>query len=167
MRGTTIWFRPDLQEPTESQCERIAVHLRPGFEFYESPRARRERRDGELRQYTEQQFGALGGCRPTGGSSLKVKQERARHCWRSRPHVEAQVSAAGSRSSASTATSLGWLQKQVGTNAQAWVGTLHSLLLEVAGFVPLRLPVASSGPRTCRTPRSRKHSISLPGSTSW
>jgi len=53
------WFEPDAGEPTAEQCEEIVRVLRPDFEFYESPKARANRIDAEIRQYTESQFEAL------------------------------------------------------------------------------------------------------------
>lgn len=54
----TAWT-PRSAEPTVSQCELIADLLRPDFEFFESPKARKLRQNEELKNYTTDQFGAL------------------------------------------------------------------------------------------------------------
>lgn len=53
------WFNAAKKEPDIKQCQIIASVLRPDFEFYESPRARRKRERAELKRYTEEQFKAL------------------------------------------------------------------------------------------------------------
>jgi hypothetical protein len=46
-------------EPSNELCEEIARLLRPKFEAFESPRARAERRNFELKRFTSDQFAAL------------------------------------------------------------------------------------------------------------
>lgn len=53
------WFDPSSEEPTKEQAEALAHIFRPDFEFYESPKARAAKREGELKRYTEEQFAAL------------------------------------------------------------------------------------------------------------
>jgi DNA polymerase III delta prime subunit len=53
------WFDPRAAEPTPEQCEEIVRVLRHDFEFYESPKARAQRIDEQIRHYTESQFEAL------------------------------------------------------------------------------------------------------------
>ena len=53
------WFDPHAGEPTADQCDEIVKVLRHDFEFYESPKARAQRIDEEIRHYTESQFEAL------------------------------------------------------------------------------------------------------------
>jgi DNA polymerase III delta prime subunit len=53
------WFDKSRNEPSLGQCRRIAEILRPDFELYESPRARIERLETEVKKYTEEQFVAL------------------------------------------------------------------------------------------------------------
>jgi hypothetical protein len=53
------WFHPDREEPSIAQCDEIVGRLRGDFELFESPRARAERLDDEVRRYTEEQFEAL------------------------------------------------------------------------------------------------------------
>ena len=129
---TARWFNPAAVEPTASQCERILLRLRPNFEFFESPRSRREARDSELRHYTEQQFGALQalegnkrllfeGQAGTGKTLLAIEAAR-------------RLSNAGQRVALVCFNRLlaGWLRKQFDRDDSIWVGSLHSLLLEVA-----------------------------------
>ncbi len=54
-----ITWTPRSAEPTVSQCELIADLLRPDFEFFESPKARKLRQNEELKYYTAEQFGSL------------------------------------------------------------------------------------------------------------
>ncbi|GCE12503.1 nuclease-related domain-containing DEAD/DEAH box helicase [Tengunoibacter tsumagoiensis] len=54
----SIWH-PSPDEPTQAQSEQIAELLRPSFEFFESPKSRRQRQSEELKYYTTEQFSAL------------------------------------------------------------------------------------------------------------
>ena len=56
---TAKWFALNSNEPDEDQCDIIVDVLRPAFEFYESPAARRRQLDESLKQYTGEQFIAL------------------------------------------------------------------------------------------------------------
>lgn len=56
---TAAWFRAEDGVPTDAQVESLTRILRPGFEFFESPKSRRRQRDEELRRYTEEQYDAL------------------------------------------------------------------------------------------------------------
>lgn len=58
------WFDPASPEPTIEQVASMVKVLRPGFEFFESPKARRRQREEELRRYTEEQFVALDAMHP-------------------------------------------------------------------------------------------------------
>ena len=53
------WFHPEREEPSVKQCCQIVQQLRGDFELFESPRARMERVNVEVRRYTEEQFEAL------------------------------------------------------------------------------------------------------------
>jgi len=53
------WFHPEREEPRPDQCREIVQLLRGDFELFESPRARGERLESEVRRYTEEQFEAL------------------------------------------------------------------------------------------------------------
>lgn len=56
---TAKWFDQNLSEPDKKQCDIIADTLRPEFEYYESPAARRRELSETLKQYTGEQFIAL------------------------------------------------------------------------------------------------------------
>jgi len=137
------WFHPELQEPTDPQCERILHCMRPAFEFYESPRARRERRDDELRQYTELQFGALESMQ----GNRRVLFEGQAGTGKTVLAIEAARRSLNSGSRVGlicfNRCLAGWLQKQIGFQANSWVGTLHALMIEVAGIRPPALPDAA------------------------
>lgn len=53
------WFDPSALTPSEEDCNEIVRLLRPNFEVYQSPRARRAQKSAELKRYTEEQCGAL------------------------------------------------------------------------------------------------------------
>lgn len=53
------WFEPACSLPSAGQCVDVASVLRPRFEFFESPESRRQRRDEELKRYTDEQFEVL------------------------------------------------------------------------------------------------------------
>lgn len=53
------WFHPTSRAPYPEQCEELAQLLRPKFEFFEHPGARRDRLQSELKTYTEEQLDAL------------------------------------------------------------------------------------------------------------
>ncbi len=53
------WLNLDSGQPTIEQCNLINQILRPDFEVYESPKARSQRRDQELKRFTKEQFAAL------------------------------------------------------------------------------------------------------------
>jgi hypothetical protein len=56
---SALWFDSRRQEPEPAQCTRLVQLLRPDFEAFESPRARAQSRDAELKRYTAEQFAAL------------------------------------------------------------------------------------------------------------
>ncbi len=60
-----LWFDPTSSEPTPEQIDSLVRILRPGFEFYESPKSRRRQRDGELLRYTSEQYAALDAMNPS------------------------------------------------------------------------------------------------------
>ena len=56
-QSTARWFQGSL--PTRQQALQVVQLLRPRFEVFEPPSARAQRRDAELKRYSEEQFGAL------------------------------------------------------------------------------------------------------------
>lgn len=60
LAGSSInWFKKESTEPHNDQRDIIADILRPEFEFYESPAARRQELHEKLKKYTREQFVAL------------------------------------------------------------------------------------------------------------
>lgn len=55
--STSRWFQGNL--PARQQAPQVVQLLRPRFEVFEPPSARAQRRDAELKRYSEVQFGAL------------------------------------------------------------------------------------------------------------
>jgi len=55
------WFDPTATEPSTEQVNQILLTLRPQFEYFESPKARRLEQEQELFLYTSQQYIALDG----------------------------------------------------------------------------------------------------------
>lgn len=56
-QSTARWYQGSL--PTRQQVPQVVQLLRPRFEVFEPPSARAQRRDVELKRYSEEQFGAL------------------------------------------------------------------------------------------------------------
>lgn len=131
------WFNPSAGEPSAAQCADIANALRPEFEVYQSPKARRRLRDEELRRYTEEQFAALDameanprvifeGAAGTGKTLLAFESAR-----RGAASGEQVLLCCYNRL-------LGkWLKKEAAPLVPAvHAGTFHSYLLELAGVRP-------------------------------
>ncbi len=60
---TTTWFDAQGSCPDERQAEALVQVLRPDFEFYQSPKARIQQLDEEVKRYTTEQFEALDALR--------------------------------------------------------------------------------------------------------
>lgn len=58
-KSTAGWFDPGARAPSGEDCDQIVRLLRPNFEVYQSPRARRQQTSAELKRYTEEQYAAL------------------------------------------------------------------------------------------------------------
>lgn len=58
------WFDLAAGEPTAAQIDSLVRILRPGFEFFESPKSRRRLREDELLRYTAEQYVALDAMNP-------------------------------------------------------------------------------------------------------
>ena len=63
-KPTGAWFDPTADRPTAAQVASLVKILRPGFEFFESPKSRRRLREDELLRYTAEQYVALDGMNP-------------------------------------------------------------------------------------------------------
>jgi hypothetical protein len=71
------WFHAASQEPHPEQCRAIADTLRGDFEFSESWRSQAERREEDLKRYTEEQAAAIEGANHDPGSFRRVCGSRA------------------------------------------------------------------------------------------
>jgi hypothetical protein len=132
--GSARWFDPDAGIPTESDCDEIARTLRPDFEVFQSPRARRQHTNAELKRYTEDQFSALDamvlnprvvfeGPAGTGKTLLAIESAQ-------------RAASAGKRTLLVCFNRLlgSWLRDETAAlGAHIWAGTLHSYMLGLAG----------------------------------
>ncbi len=138
------WFDPASDEPTLAQCHLIAEILRPDFEFFESPKSRRQRLHEQLKHYTAEQFAALDAmerngrvafCGPAGTGKTMLAIEAVR-----------RSQAAGRRVLLLCYNRLlgKWLEQQVaGLNPGVMCKTLHSYMLAVASVQPGSHPNAA------------------------
>lgn len=137
-RESARWFDPGLSVPTVKDCDAITRVLRPDFEAYQSPRARREQANSELLHYTEEQFVALDAMK----LNPRVVFEGPAGTGKTVLAVEAAQRAA----SAGRRTLLVCFNRLLGNclyreteslGSLVTAGTLHSYMLELA-----RLPQA-------------------------
>lgn len=133
------WLSAPGPEPTSAQVDSIVRILRPGFEFFESPKSRRRQRDDELRRFTGEQFAALDAMDPevnprvvfegpagTGKTLLAIEETRRSTLRGSRVLLCCFNRLLGS-----------WIRKEVETfGDQVRCSTFHRLLLDVAGVSP-------------------------------
>ena len=139
---TAVWFDESAAEPTSMQCDQIVRALRPSFERVRSPKARKAEAAGEIRRFTEEQFGALDameensrliftGAAGTGKTFIAIEATR-----RSVLTGKTVLLCCFNRL-------LGdWLRTEcasLGPNAK--VGTLHSIMLDITGNSP---PIGAS-----------------------
>ena len=136
-KPTAFWFNENNNEPDLEQCNRISSFLRPSFEFFESPKSRANRREEELRLYTQEQYEALDSMElndrvifsgPAGtGKTLLATEAARRNIGRGRKVLFCCYNRL-----------LGaWLRNQVvSILPPEKVGTLHSIMLSVAGILP-------------------------------
>jgi hypothetical protein len=129
------WFRTTDEEPTRDQCEQIVRILRPTFERSRGPKARRADTDGEMRRYTEEQFEALdaleanprvvfSGAAGTGKTFVAI--EAARRGVQRGDHV---LLCCYNRLLGA------WMRQDTEPlGPAAEVGTIHSLMLRIAGL---------------------------------
>jgi DNA polymerase III delta prime subunit len=138
------WFDPGAAFPDAHECQRIAAVLRPDFEFFQSPKARRAEKAAEIKHYTEEQFSAIDamcanrrvvfeGPAGTGKTLLAIEAARRAVASRKRTLFVCFNRLLGS-----------WLRDEttsVGNDLTA--GTLHAQMLSLAGIVPPRDAPAS------------------------
>jgi len=136
------WFDPDSTEPSIDQCKLIARLMRPDFEFFESPNSREARRKEELKIYSEDQFAALDAIEenprvifhgPAGTGKTLLAIEAAR-----------RSTSLGKRTLLLCFNHLlgGWLKTETANLTHATVGTLHSVMLSMAGLNPPGKPTS-------------------------
>lgn len=131
------WLCQTEREPTTAQAARILRILRPQFEFYESPKSRRQDRQTELKKYTDDQLGALDHME----ANDRVLYEGPAGTGKTLLAIEAARRSAnnGQRTALICFNRLlgAWLRDScAGADERLWVGTLHSLLLHVAQTEP-------------------------------
>jgi hypothetical protein len=135
------WFNNNSKAPDITQCHRICQMLRPDFEFFESPKSRLKRRDEELKTYTEEQYEALDSMEtnarviykgPAGTGKTLLALEAVR---RSNGRGNKVLFCCFNRM-------LGyWIREQTASFLPLEsVGTLHSIMLIVAGINPPTSP---------------------------
>lgn len=138
-KPTGKWLPAPGAEPTSAQVDSIVKILRPGFEFFESPKSRRRQRDDELRRFTSEQFAALDAMDPevnprvvfegpagTGKTLLAIEEAR-----RSTLRGERVLLCCFNRLLGS------WIRKEVEPfGDQVRCSTFHRLLLDVACVSP-------------------------------
>jgi ATP:corrinoid adenosyltransferase len=132
--GSARWFDPDSTIPTETHCDEIARTLRPDFEVFQSPRARRRQANAELKRYTEDQFAALDAM----VLNTRVVFEGPAGTGKTLLAIEAaqRATSEGKRTLLVCFNRLlgGWLRDEAGNlGAHVWAGTLHSYMLGLAG----------------------------------
>lgn len=130
------WFHPSAADPTPIQCSAIAQILRPIFEVFESPRARRQQDEAIMFQLTQEQFDALDamednarvvftGPAGTGKSLLAIEATQRAYDRGQRVLLTCYNELLGR-----------WLSDQVAPLTNVVAGTIHSYMLRVAGIPP-------------------------------
>lgn len=127
------WFDPGSAIPSEADCEEIARVLRPDFEAFQSPRARRQQTSAELKQYTEEQFAALDAM----SLNPRVVFEGPAGAGKTVLAIESvqRAAASGKRTLLVCFNRLlgSWLRRETESlGDQVVAGTLHSHMLAVA-----------------------------------
>jgi AAA domain len=127
------WFDPESAIPSEADCEEIARVLRPDFEAFQSPRARRRQTSAELKRYTEEQFAALDAM----SLNPRVVFEGPAGAGKTVLAIESvqRAAAAGKRTLLVCFNRLlgSWLRRETESlGDQVVAGTLHSHMLAVA-----------------------------------
>lgn len=139
------WFRPDAAEPTAEQCQSLVQLLRPRFELKESSAAWGRRVDGELRDFTEQQFRLLRLAEdherlfvrgPAGSGKTFLALECASREALRLQKSEPRSPDAPPRVLLACYTNLlgSWLRGQVRSLPDVKAGTLHRHMMDVCGI---------------------------------
>lgn len=127
------WFDPESAIPSAADCEEIARVLRPDFEAFQSPRARRRQTSTELKRYTEEQFAALDAM----SLNPRVMFEGPAGSGKTLLAIESvqRAAAAGKRTLLVCFNRLlgSWLRRETESlGDQVVAGTLHAHMLAVA-----------------------------------
>lgn len=136
-RPSAKWFDAESTFPDANECVRIASALRPDFEFFQSPKARRAEKAAELKRYTEEQFGAIDAM----GANRRVIFEGPAGTGKTLLAIEAarRGLADGKRTLLVCFNRLlgTWLREETAAMDQKLTaGTLHAYLLALAGIDP-------------------------------
>lgn len=142
-KETAGWFDPGARIPSREDCDTIARTLRPNFEVFQSPRARRQQNSEELKRYTEEQFGALDAMArnprvifegPAGTGKTLLAIECAR-----------RANDAGQRTLLVCFNRLLalWIQRETAGLDLVTADTLHGHMLKSAGITPPPSPPAT------------------------
>lgn len=131
---TALWFRDELGEPTEVECEKVRDVLRPVFERQRSPKERRAENQRELRRFTEEQFKALDSLE----ANMRIAFSGAAGTGKTFLALEAarRSTGNGQRSLLCCYNRLlgDWLEREAGPLASnGYVGTLHKLIFKISG----------------------------------
>ena len=131
------WFDDSFKGPDSNLCKNILEHLRPEFEFYQSPSNRRKKLSESLKKYTAEQFAALDAMQtnprvifngPAGTGKTLLAIEAARR---------AMVEGKKTLFLCFNKNISIWIEKQFGPQdlKDITVSTLHSLMLKISGLV--------------------------------
>lgn len=132
------WFSSQRKEPTEAQRDQIVRALRPEFELFQSPKARRRERDEELRRYTEDQYDALD----TQETNERVIFEGAAGTGKTLLALEAarRESTGGARVLLCCYNTLlgRWMEREASPlGPSVTAGTFHKFMLGLTGLSPV------------------------------
>jgi hypothetical protein len=131
---TAGWFRYNRNRPTEADAGQIIDILRPYFEFFQSPRARLDEAERELKLFTEGQFAALDRM----DRNPRIAFIGPAGCGKSLLALEAarRSAVAGKKTLLICYNRLfsQWLKREAAPlGDQVKAGSFHSLLLEMTG----------------------------------
>jgi DNA polymerase III delta prime subunit len=138
------WFDPEAVFPDVRECSRIASVLRPDFEFFQSPKARRAEKAAEIKHYTEEQFAAIDAM----SANPRVVFEGPAGTGKTLLAIEAasRAVAEGKRTLLICFNRLlgSWLREETANIGHGLTaGTLHAHMLSLARIVPPRDAPAS------------------------
>lgn len=135
--ATATWFDASANEPSIENCKTAARILRPSFEQFRSPKARRSANEAELKKFTTKQFEALDlgsvarravftGAAGTGKTLLAIESARRSSLQGQRTLLTCYNTLLGRELAKETAPLAPLVRS----------GTLHSLMHEIADVEP-------------------------------